>query len=97
MQTKEQIIEKLLKNCDEEHRLEMQKEIYHSVNSEEWTIADLFIRQWLNNGSDGFGMKNVDKMYTYLQSSREELIEYDLISESGRNNSGFPLWTEYNF
>ena len=96
-QKKSQIIEKLLKYCEKEHRLEMKKEIYHSVSEDNWTIADLFIRQWLNNRGNGFGMKNVKNMYEYLQGCREELIEYNLLSKEGRNNSGFHLWSDYNF
>jgi hypothetical protein len=87
-----QIIEKLNKNCDWPVTAK-----HWMANEEVWSIADLFIRQWLNNGSDGFGMKNVKNMYEYLRGRREELIEYNLLSEEGRNNSGILLWSDYNF
>ena len=97
MTTKEEIIETLILNCDKDTQEEMRNELYHSVNDEKWTIADLFIRQWLNNGWDGFGMNNVRKMYEYLCEKKDELIEYNLINKDGFNNFGFPLWTNYDF
>ena len=69
---------------------------FHSVNRENWTIADLFVRQYLNNGSDGFGMENVAKVYEYLVKHKEELMEYDLLSKEGTNNFGFTLWNDYD-
>jgi hypothetical protein len=97
MITKKEIIDELISNCDEETQVEMRHEKYHIVNDDSWTIADLFIRQWLNNGWDGFGMENVRKMYEYLCANKTELIEYNLVSPHGRNNSGFPLWNDYEF
>ena len=94
MTTKEEIIEYLLENCEDIE--DMSDPIYHSVNDKRWTIADLFIRQWLNNGWDGFGMNNVEEVYDYLVRHKEQLIEYNLLSESAVNNSGFPLWVDYN-
>jgi hypothetical protein len=41
--------------------------------------------------------KNVRKMYEYLCGRKTELIEYDLVGPYGRNNSGFPLWNDYEF
>jgi hypothetical protein len=93
--TKQQIIETLLENCEKSHRERMELDRYHSVNDNSWTIADLFIRQWLNNGSDGFGMNNVRKMYAYLVDCKTELIQYNLLSKDGKNNSGWPLWNHY--
>ena len=92
--TKEEIINKLLKNCTDKL---MKNPIYHTVNNEKWTIADLFIRQWLNNGCDGFDMVNVLETYDWLVTIKEELIKFNLVSENGRNNSGFPLWENYDF
>jgi hypothetical protein len=66
-----------------------------SANS--WTIVDLFLRQFLNNMSDGFGMTNVAAVFDYLVTVKDQLIEHNLISKEGRNNSGFPLWEDYNF
>ena len=79
----------------------MRDEIYHTEEmataNDKWTICDLFIRQWLNNMCDGFGMINVRKMYTYLRAWKDVLIEENMINEKGFNNSGFPLWVDYNF
>ncbi|HCX21797.1 MAG TPA: hypothetical protein DHN29_07770, partial [Cytophagales bacterium] len=93
--TKEEIISYLLSNCEDYD--EYADPIYHTVNDKKWTIADLFIRQWLNNGWDGFGMNNVEEVYGYLVDNKELLIEYDLVSPDGINNSGFPLWHNYDF
>ncbi len=91
--TMETIIKPLLKNCEE------WLIICHTVhpNDKSWTIADLFIRQFLNNCCDGFGMRNVEKMYYFLLKHKSDLIKYNLISKNGYNNSGYPLWSDYNF
>lgn len=62
-----------------------------------WTLADLFIRQELNNGCDGFGMVNVRKMFNLLSKHKQLLIDNDMLSKDGYNNSGFPLWKNHNF
>lgn len=67
------------------------------TNPDNWTLADLFIRQYLNNMSDGFGCNNVWNVFNYLVRHKDELIEFDMISEEGWNNSGYPLWTDYEF
>jgi len=94
---KKQIITRLLKNLDKETREIYSQEKYQIVNDENWTLADLFIRQYLNNGDDGFGMQNVEETYKFLLKIKNELIENNLISKNGRNNSGFLLWENYNF
>ncbi len=66
-----------------------------NINDKSWTIAELFIRQYLNNMCDGFGMKNVEEMYEYLYENKEKLIKYNLLSKEGTNNSGYPLWDNY--
>jgi hypothetical protein len=67
-------------------------------NDKEWTIADLFIRQLLNNGGDGFGLKNVGFVYfDIILPNKELLIKERMISKVGKNNSGFILWEDYNF
>ena len=66
-----------------------------NINDKSWTIAELFIRQYLNNMSDGFGMKNVVEMYEYLYENKEKLIKYNLLSKEGTNSSGYPLWDNY--
>ena len=95
--TKNEIIEYLVSNCSDEYKITMKDKKYYKVNDKNWTIADLFIRQQLNNGCDGFGMENVYEVYNYLLENKEQLIEYDLLSNDGFNNSGFPLWKNYNF
>jgi len=67
------------------------------VNDEQWTLADLFARQWLNNGWDGFGMVNVEEMYNLLCEHSEMLVEENMISERGFNDFGFPLWEDFDF
>ena len=62
-----------------------------------WTLADLFIRQYLNNGGDGFGMTQVEKMYHMLCINKDLIIKYDLVSKDGINNSGYTLWKNYGF
>jgi hypothetical protein len=66
-------------------------------NDKEWTMADLFIRQLLNNGGNGFGLKNVEFVYSLLLKHKDLLIREKMISKAGKNNSGFSLWTDYNF
>ena len=67
------------------------------VNEEEWTLADLFARQLLNNGGDGFDMVNVRQMYEMLCQNKQLLLDNNMISKVGRNNSGYSLWEDYNF
>lgn len=91
---KEQLIATMIYNLD--------KDTYQDLppiteNGDYWTIADLFIRQWLNNGSDGFGLKNVDKMYRLLLENKDILVSEKMVSKNGFNNSGFELWKDYNF
>ena len=94
---KEAIIERLLNSFVEQDKEEMSKEIYQTVNDEKWTLADLFVRQYLNNGGDGFGMENVRDNYDFLVEHKEELIKYNMISKIGTNNSGFNLWNDYKY
>tara|TARA_R100000234_G_scaffold24197_2_gene13898 strand:+ start:4682 stop:4966 length:285 start_codon:yes stop_codon:yes gene_type:complete len=89
MITKEEIIETLEANYEDE------APIY--VNDEKWTLADLFIRQWLNNGWDGFGMINVKEMFEFLSKHKQVLIQHGMLTKDGYNNFGFPLWKNYNF
>jgi len=62
-----------------------------------WTIADLFIRQRLNNGCDGFGMWNVWRVYKFLCLNKQVLIKHKMVSEKACNNSGYPLWCAYGY
>jgi hypothetical protein len=68
-----------------------------TTNDDYWTMADLFIRQWLNNGSDGFDMVNVEYVYKVLKEQKDLLISENMVSKNGFNNSGFPLWNDHNF
>ena len=86
---KNELIETLRSNYDDEAPIE--------VNDEQWTLADLFARQWLNNGWDGYGMVNVEEMYNLLCEHSEMLVEENMISERGYNNFGFPLWEDFDF
>jgi|TARA_B100001094_G_C18071017_1_gene740010 hypothetical protein len=93
MITKKEIIDELIvtlqSNYDDDAPIE--------VNGEYWTLADLFIRQWLNNKCDGFGMNNVEAMFNLLSKHKQLLIDNNMLSKDGRNNSGFPLWNDYEF
>tara|TARA_R110002012_G_scaffold313063_1_gene524362 strand:- start:425 stop:1105 length:681 start_codon:yes stop_codon:yes gene_type:complete len=87
----DKIINYLYDNCEEY----LHNQPIHP-NVKLWTIADLFIRQYLNNYVDGFGMRNVEKVYYYLLEHKADLIKYNLISKNGWNNSKYPLWKDYN-
>jgi len=86
---KEKLIEKLQKNIDRMAPIE--------VNEEEWTLADLFIRQLLNNGCNGFGLIKVRQMYELLCQYKQLLIDNNMVSEKAWNNLGYPLWEGYDF
>lgn len=67
-----------------------------TINDTKWTLAELFIRQELDNGCDGFGLKNVAKVYVILKAHQKQLKRWKMISEKGTNNSGHFLWNNYN-
>jgi hypothetical protein len=81
----------------------MSKETYKDLppileNDKEWSMADLFIRQLLNNGGDGFGLENVEYVYhDIILPHKDLLIKEKMVSKMGKNNSGFSLWEDYNF
>ena len=91
--TKEEIIEYLSSNSADY----LNDGLYYKVNEDTWTLSDLFIRQYLNNLVDGFGMVNVMGVYQYLCKHKDLLIEYNMVSKDGWNNSGLTLWENYNF
>ena len=68
-----------------------------------WTPCDLIAREELNNGSgsaEGFlGITPSEnrKCYDYMKQNKDYLVEQHLVSEKAWNNSGFPLWSDYNF
>lgn len=90
---KEELKDLMYNNLDQEIRWSSPLE----VNDNLWTTADLFIRQFLNNGTDGFGLTNVEKIYNILVDHKENLIEWGWVSASANNNAGHNLWDEYNF
>ena len=71
-------------------------------NIERWSPVDLILREYLNNGGGsapgflGISRRECIECYDYIMEHLEELISADMISERGWNNSGFPLWTNYN-
>ena len=85
----EEIIATLQMNYDDEAPIE--------VNDKLWTLADLFARQLLNNGGDGFGMVNVQAMYDLLCENKQLLLDNNMVSKKADNNSGYLLWDNYEF
>jgi len=86
----DRVIERLLSNYDS-------NDAPLHVNDEHWTLADLFVRQHLNNASDGFGMKDVEEMYHLICDNKQLLIDNNMLSDYGTNNSGIPLWDNHDF
>ena len=68
---------------------------YTRTNKEEWTLVEAFVRQYLNNGSDGFGLLNVEECFNYIMDNIDFIIEQDMISETGWSKAGYALWTNY--
>jgi hypothetical protein len=92
---KEQLIATMVENLNKKTYKDLPPVV---ENEKEWTIADLFIRQLLNNGGDGFGLKNVGFVYfDIILPNKDLLIKEKMISKTGKNNSGFILWEDYNF
>lgn len=71
------------------------KEYPARTSDDEWTLVEHFVRQYLNNGSDGFGMVNVEECFDYIMDNIDFIIEQDMISEKGWNKSGQELWSNY--
>lgn len=95
--TRELIIKELLTHVTENMKEEFAKPIYSKINDEKWTLPELFIRQWLNNGCDGFDLEYVGDTYDWLVEIKDDLIRLDMVSKEGFNNSGFPLWNDYDY
>lgn len=93
----EKIIDHLLFNCDDwlVKSITEKKSFYQ--NDKTWSLAELFIRQWKNNGGDGFGLHNVEEVYYYLVQHKKDLRTFNMISKQGHNNSGYPLWDNYKW
>lgn len=72
-------------------------------NNGHWTPCDLILREVLNNGGGsargflGITRSECLKCYDYILENKQELIDMNMISKSAWNNSGFPLWDNYNF
>ena len=70
---------------------------------DKWTPVDLVIREYLNNGGGsakgflGIYPYECRDLYHYICENKEEIINLNMVSESGWNNSGFPLWDNYDF
>ena len=61
------------------------------------TVAQLFIKQFLNNGCDGFGLRSVKTMYKLLCKNRDVVIKTNMIGPDLSNNAGYPLFSNYQF
>jgi len=95
--SKQEIIDTLLENYEKGTKKKYSKKKFRSPNDNNWTIADLFLQQYLNSMSDGFGMENVHEMFDYLVKNKRALKKYNLVSRDGYNNAGVPLWENYDF
>jgi hypothetical protein len=92
---KDQLVAIMVENLDKEEYKDLPPIL---ENDKEWSMADLFIRQFLNNGADGFGLENVEYVYhDLLLPHKDLLIKEKMVSKMGKNNSGFSLWEDYNF
>jgi hypothetical protein len=91
---KEQLVNLMVENLDKDTYQELPP---ITENGEYWTIADLFIRQYLNNGDNGFGLKNVSYIYTILRNNKDLLVSEKMVAVDGFNNFGLELWKDYNF
>jgi hypothetical protein len=92
---KDQLVAIMVENLDKEEYKDLPPIL---ENDKEWSMADLFIRQFLNNGADGFGLENVEYVYhDLLLPHKDLLIKEKMVSKNGKNNSGFSLWEDYNF
>ena len=90
MKLGDNIVQTLSDRCDDE-------DVELFEHEHKWTLADLFIRQWLNNMCDGFGLHEVRDMFMYICYHKDFLVANEMISRNGTNNSGYPLWTDWDF
>jgi hypothetical protein len=95
--SKTKIMKFMFRRMDKKTRDDYEDPRTHKANDKQWTPADLFIRQYLNNLSDGFGMKQVVKVYEFLCKHKTILVGLNLVSKNGVNNSGYQLWKDYDF
>jgi len=92
MTNSDQLKEKLQKF----HQQKLQDQDFF-VNNHYYTAGDLIVRQYLNNGKNGFGMTRVKAGYEYILKNKQALIDNNMLSESAKNNSGAELWKNYKF
>ena len=68
-----------------------------------WTPIDLIAREYLNNGGGsakgflGITPSECCKCYDYICENKDYIVANHLVSEKAWNNSGFPLWSEYDY
>ncbi len=91
------IIAYLLHHCDDWLVKIYDNPNTHFENNMIWTLTTQFIRQWLNNGSDGHGLNDVEKVYKYLCGHKEFLCNFHMVNEKCFNLFGIPLWRDYQF
>lgn len=72
--TKEYIIKIMQDNIDQAAPLQ--------PTADKRSLADLYIRQRLNNGSDGFGMAKVGSIYKMLKDNKQLLLDNGMISKT---------------
>lgn len=68
-----------------------------------WTPIDLILREWLNNGGGSAkGFLGIDtaecrRSFYYVVEHKDYFIKNNLVNKKAWNNSGFPLWDNYDF
>ncbi len=67
-----------------------------------WTPTDLILREYYNNGGGsakgflGISPNQCIKCYRFIKENQEMFRKLDLYNDTGYNNSGWMLWTNYN-
>lgn len=94
---KEEIVSYLLENYT--HDDEPPMTVKEGLAVDQYTLADLFIRRYLNDMSDapGWGLRNVKKVYKFCCKYKIHLIKHDMVNKEASNNFGFDLWKNYEF
>lgn len=68
-----------------------------------WTPIDLIAREYLNNGCGsakgflGLTPSECKKCYDYICEAKDYIVANRLVNKSACNNSGFPLWSNYEY
>lgn len=66
-----------------------------------WTPTDLILREYYNNGGGsskgflGISCKECIRCYEFIKEHQQEFKEMNYYNETGRNNCGFTLWTNW--